>query len=410
MGKWLIPDDWDGVTWEQFVMCVPSSSEWVGNVKGAVYELSRQYNWEGESEVAGSASSIGMEVFESIMACNLIEAINGIKVALEMSGCCVPPGQGEDNEEGEEGGSVPSPIGEVVYQEPSAISDRKCKASNLVHESLRDAFFRLDELGADKLGVLGLALTASVVAAVFASFVASPIAGVIVLVAGSLAAFVARLIGVTVVLEDIWQVMDDNEQALVCAFYGSTTVNDAREMYLDLLTLGGLGSAEVGLVSLLMYNSLLNVLFFDTLGTAAFWPIYTGPISCDDCEPATCLWGFVTGGWGTGNLDIDSMQRTLASVPVAGAHTIQILLPEGSCFANRELSVISVSGWTNVVSYSNDLKCDDGVGGQNIVYDNSSTGDPPPSGIHTGALLRMFSATAFTAEVVLLNSGIKPPC
>jgi hypothetical protein len=410
MGKWLIPDDWDGVTWEQFVMCVPSSTEWIGNVKGAVYELSRQYNWEGESEAARSASATGMEVFESIMACNLIEAINGIKVALEMSGCCIPPGQGEDNEAGEEGGSVPSPIGTVVYEEPSPISDRKCKASNLIHESLRDAFFRLDEAGADKLGVLGLTLAASVVAAVFATFVASPIAGVIVLVAGSLAAFVARLIGVTVVLEDIWQIMDDNEQALICAFYSSTNVTSAREMYLDILELGGLGSAELGLVSLLMYNSLLNVLFFDTLDTAAFWPIYSGPVDCDACTPEECLWDFVNGTFGTGNLDIDSQPRTLTSVPNAGAHIIQITLPAGSCFANRELSVIGVAGWTNVASYSNDFLCDDGVGGYNFVYDNSSTGDPPPVGILTGAILRMASSTAFTANVRLLNSGVKPPC
>ena len=66
----------------------------------------------------------------------------------------------------------------------------------------------------------------------------------------------------------------------------STNAGDARSGYLALLT--GLGATEVELVSLLMTNGLMDLLYFDTPESAAYWDTYTGPVDCGyDCAQGT---------------------------------------------------------------------------------------------------------------------------
>lgn len=233
----------------------------------------------------------------SDMNCDIVGAINSLAQVIAANACGCPVGQGEDTEDGEEGGAIPSPVGDIVYEEPSTAPDRECKAANLIHDTLFDTFVQLDAYNVDDMSVLGLSLAVGVVAGIIASAVVTPMGGVLVAVAGSLAVFVARMLGVTVSLGDIVTAMTDRHGDLVCTLFNSTSASGAKSAYLAiLLEEVGISSIEADLVGLLMTNALMNVLFFDTAETVDFWPSYTGSIDCTSCVTLPTDWVFIPNG------------------------------------------------------------------------------------------------------------------
>lgn len=210
--------------------------------------------------------------------CSQLSEIAGTLASSGSCGCVV--GEGSDSTEGEEGGSVPRAVGSIEFQEPVVVTSRECKAANLIHETLRDAFDQLDQYPIEDWAELGLVFSIGIVAAVLAAL-AVPTVALLIAVAGAISIFTGKMIISTVSLADIVTELDLKAEELVCLLYNSTSVVDARDDYLALLT--GLTSLEVELVSLLMSNAVMNLLFFDTAESAAFWPTYTSPISCDTC-------------------------------------------------------------------------------------------------------------------------------
>lgn len=217
------------------------------------------------------------------MSCDIVGAINSLTSAIVAVSCGCEVGQGEDTDDGERGGAVPGPIGDIIYQEPAPVIDRDCKSANLVHFTLKDLFTELDRFNVDDMSTLGLVLVIGTVSGIIASVVATPMIGIIVGVAGAIAAFAARLIGVSISLANIVLAMTTGEEDLVCALFASSLASTAKADYLAQLQASGATAAEAALVGLLMTNAVLDILYFDTADTAAFWPTYVAPVDCSGC-------------------------------------------------------------------------------------------------------------------------------
>lgn len=326
---WIVPSDWDGVTYTPVILCCPASSEWLSVLGGAVSQMGNAWSYDADTGDFLEARQIGLEVYNSMSGCSeLITAINSLKVAVTVNACGCPVGQGDDTDDATETGPVPAPIGDIVYEAPAAVQDRKCKASNLIHETLRDVMNELDGYNVDDMGVLGLALVVSIVVGVIGSAVATPLVGIMLAVAGATAVFAARLVGVSVSLANIVSVMDANQQDLVCELYISTQASVARTDYLNTLMLNGVTALEAELVELLMTNALMDILYFDTAETAAFWPTYTGAIDCTQCDQTGCPLDLVDG---TGTITYDNVPFVISSVPESTYHVIRIYNSGGPC-------------------------------------------------------------------------------
>jgi hypothetical protein len=215
---------------------------------------------------------------------SIAEIISTINVAVANISCGCNVGQGEDNMDGERGGAVPDDVGDITYQEPSAVPDRDCKAANLLAETIRELFSQLAGYNVDDMATLGLAATVGIVTTIIASTLTGPMAIVIGAVAGILATFVARMFGLSVDFPTLVAVMDAEHSELVCLLYNSNSASQARDAYTDYLgSQPGISSAEITLLELIMTNAVMNTLFFDTPELAAFWPTYTALVDCSTC-------------------------------------------------------------------------------------------------------------------------------
>lgn len=319
---WIIPNDWDGVSQSLLIACIPDSPQWKSVVKGAIYLLTRGYEWDETTGTVTVAQAIGKDIYDSMGLCEeLLAAVVDIGNTLKANSCGCNIGQAEDTTEGESGGTVPPPIGDIVFTEPSVTPDRDCKAANEVHRFLRELIAELDSYNVDDMGTLGLALVVSIITGVLGSAVASPLAGVVLAVAGALSVFAARLLGVTLDLANMLSVMTTNGQDLVCALYNATTAAGARTDYLAICTSNGMSSVEAAALELLMTNGLMNILWFDTAETTAYWPTYTPEFDCTSCvEPEGCPWVFKDnqGPTGTGDLTKNGQLRTLTATQGSG--------------------------------------------------------------------------------------------
>lgn len=258
------------------------------------------------NNIGAIVNQYGLEVLD--MSCDVVSALGGITSAinamaagLAATQCGCDVGQGQDSNDGQEGGPLPDPVGDIQFSAPTAVPDRKCKAANLIHETVEKVFVDLDAYGVDDMSVLGLAFVVGVVAAVIGTSVSTPIGGLIAAVAGMVAVFAARLVGITVSLSDIVSVLATSEDDLVCALNGATSASAAKAAYqLVLDTEGTLSSGEKGLVGLLLTNSALNGLFFDANGLDDFLATYIPPVDCSTCPaPSSFFWTFPTDeqGW-----------------------------------------------------------------------------------------------------------------
>lgn len=272
----------------------------------------------------------------SDMSCDIVAAIGSLTSAIMATSCGCEVGQGSDTSDGERGGSVPDPVGDIVYEEPAAVTDRDCKAANLVHFTLKDTFTELDRYNVDDMSTLGLVLVIGTVSGIIASVVATPMVGVLVAVAGMLAAFSARLIGVSISLADIVTAMEDGEEDLVCALFASSLASTARADYLSQLEAHGASSIEAALVGLLMTNALLNILYFDTPDTAAFWSSYTAPVDCLPCSGFERIEFFKFGGGGDQGTFIGSNRFEVGDTVI-----VQSVAEEPGC-PDRELAAFNM--------------------------------------------------------------------
>jgi len=295
------------------------------------------------------------------MGCDIVASIDALTQVVASNACGCPVGQGEDTADGVQGGPVPPPIGNIVYQEPSAADDRSCKAANLIHQTLREIFIDLSAYNVDDMSVLGLSLVVGIVAGVIASTVVTPLGGVMVAVAGSLAVFVARMIGVTVSLADIVNAMSVRQTDLVCALFSSNSASTAKAAYLSVLSEQiPIGPAEEALVGLMMTNALMVTLFFDTPELVSFWPTYVGPVDCTGCA-GTPVFSLIEDVPGVPPATIVGSNRFLVGDKVtvitgadalcAGRWKIPAEFLQGGVQFAATIDVDMVSGWTDTCAF-----------------------------------------------------------
>jgi hypothetical protein len=236
---------------------------------------------------------------------DLITVQNNIAISQSLSvsidcGCNV--GKGPDNGEGEEGGDVPDPIGDIVYDEPAPIDDRKCKAADYLASWLRNTIFR-DILVAQSIDAktqLGVVLALGALGSILGLI--GGIAGAVVGgVGGLLLGAILAIIQQELDFSQIQDVLDLNIQALVCALYEATTVSQARSSFQQVLVDdGSLSSAEIAFTMLWLPNALLNLLFFDITSpfdSAVFFDGYAFVTGCDECGgPALTDWVILQNG------------------------------------------------------------------------------------------------------------------
>lgn len=195
----------------------------------------------------------------------------------QTSDCGCTVGEGLDTEAAEEGGDVPPPVGSIEFQEPSEADDRKCKAANVIHFSARDAIDDLDQYPVETWTQYGLVFAIGVVVTILAA-IATPAVALVVAIAGAISIFAGKLAIEGVSLGDIVAEMDANQDELVCTLYNSTDAATAKSDYLAILS--ALTAIELEIVGLLLPNASVDLLFFDTPESEAFWDTYTAPVDC----------------------------------------------------------------------------------------------------------------------------------
>lgn len=346
-------------------------------------------------------------------SCDIVSAINQLTQAIVATSCGCEVGQGSDTSDGVNGGPIPPPVGDIIYQEPSTVQDRNCKAANLVHQTLLDLFTDLDAYNVDDMGVLGLVVAIGVVTGIIASTILTPMGGIIVGVAGALAAFVAKMIGVTVSLADIVGAMSIRQTDLVCALYSSSSASTAKTAYLDVLSEEiGFGAAERALVDLMMFNAFMNTLFFDTAELASFWPGYTGPVDCSTClapiisdiEDVPGFPGAVIIGSDRFLVGDTVVVQTTDDQLCAGRQKAAVEILVGVGQIETTLALGSVSGWSETCAFpcaeNNSVIWGDGFDPVRIVW--ACNVQPATAGQAGSAVVKVESATVTTFSLTRL--------
>lgn len=349
-----------------------------------------------QDDISDIKNNYGLEVMD--VTCDIVNAIQSITFAIQstQTACGCPVGQGADNNSGVEGGVPPDPIGDIVYDYPDpAVTERKCKAANSVYWTIYNIFFQLDENNVDEMGVLGLAVVVGLIGAIIGAAALGPMGGLVVAVAGIIAIFTARLIGLEVELEAIVLAMVTDEDDLICALYDATTAEDAHDAYEGVLVANGtLTAIDIALVMLFLPNAVTNILFFSVEGSESFFDGYVPPNDCTACVPQPADWILAPSGFfgatsdegtlGTGTINQDGTEFTLSSVKNTAGGPVDNIIAivvnaeiGGSANCDAYIGQIEVTDWasneiTNMGWVCQDLNaCDfppisSGIGGVGV--------------------------------------------
>jgi hypothetical protein len=199
------------------------------------------------------------------LTCDLVQAINGLAGVISASttaDCACQIGSDVDTTDGEEGGSLPDPVNGVPYEESDPITDRKCLASNYIHQSIRDVVKELKLNRADSYVFAGLQFVLTLVTTVIGGLIAGPFGLLVGAVVGSSLGMALGLFTGSFSLTLLLTAIEADEQAAVCALFDATSAGQARTNYTTYLLDEGATSLEIEFVEFLLSNNLLNLLFF----------------------------------------------------------------------------------------------------------------------------------------------------
>lgn len=216
------------------------------------------------SSVANIANSVVLEV--SPVTCDLVGTLNAIAAALgSQSGasCGCDVGTGPDTDNGQEGGALPGPVSGVDWTEPDPITNRKCKASNYIHNAVRDAVNELDLNRVDTYAYAGFAFMVSLVSTIVLGVVAGPFG---LLAGAAISAWVSMallLLRGSVSLAALYDAIVADEAGAICSLFRATDAVSARAAYSAVLTAEGASALEVEFAEYLLSNNVLDMLFFE---------------------------------------------------------------------------------------------------------------------------------------------------
>ena len=249
MTKLLIPQDWNGIDKEVWLICAPASPGWRQALRTAVGSLHRGRTWDRSSGEIVKAQQIGWEIYDDMTTCNdmvtalqsIATALAGMSQTINVSGVCceqilppdpvIPPDPGDYPVPG--GGNTPP-----GFVDPPAYDAAVCAAVNGLLWSFRryaDAVLKGSQLWTAAAAVVAL------LAALFPEPVTTAV-GTVSFVA--LASVLAASLIYADALEDgadqfiAW--LDANRQDLVCDAYAAQSglmaaVSDIRRVKSALL-------------------------------------------------------------------------------------------------------------------------------------------------------------------------------
>ena len=316
---WLTSDDWDGQSYRLLVSCVPNSSNWQSVFFGALYELTRVWNWEqgpGQAITPEQAASTGLEVFMSTGSCDfreIADAIERLSVSLALRfECACPEGTGSEAEE--QSGSEP-PVGPgTPWPDKAAYLDDKCIIANVMWEQFREVVRLLASHNVDSLFSGGVSLAVGIVATMLVATAAT--AG-IALVVGVVSGIIALLSSQAAFsFSDMLASMDANKTDIVCALYNAPDADTAKTDFVAAIDDGTLSAIEQQVLSLMAVNQFFNQLFTIPANVLSITP--ANPIDCATACVTPCVLGFTgAGGFtnplGSGDLSLSGVQRTLTA-------------------------------------------------------------------------------------------------
>lgn len=357
------------------------------------------------------------------LTCDLVGAINNLTVTLNQSmqiSCGCEVGQDSDAEDGQEGGSLPDPVGGVPYVAADPIADRKCKAANYIHDQIRDVIAELDQKRVDDYGFAGLVAIIPIVTTIIGGIALPPFGALVGLVAGAIIDLALGLFKVSFDLGLLKSAIEADEFEAVCTLYNATTADGARSAYTAHLQDEGATSLEVAAVEKLMPNAVMNLLFFAWGESETTLTSYVATVDCSTCPAPPCDLKpiFVNGvDHGSGDYTKDDSSRVLSSVqdPVTLLHYISIevgdYIEEGwNCadlesvcpdHENHQLWVVSYSGY-NFAGHSSRVLCEDGV---SITPEITGSGLPNPIGSYArSTAIEWASTTAWTMTCKLRDT------
>lgn len=325
---WIVPDDWDGHSYKNWMFCAPCSQQWDGIVRGAIYNLSRARNWDAATGDFLSAAALGKEVYFSMGNCNdgflaIAAAIEQLAAAQSSSGgsCHCPEGTGTELDGDSE--NEPTVFGPgTPWPTEEAYRDDKCHVANVMWEQYREVLQQLSSFNVDSLLTLGVSLGVAGIAAILTGLVAT---GPIVVVSGIATGIFTLMAGTPgFSFSDILTSFDSNKQDIVCALYNATTGTQAHDDFVAAIDDGTLTVFEQSILGLMTTMGFINQIFETPADVLAVTP--TSPINCDDCATGPLFWAtnFQFGAYtanpagapmGSGDLTIGGTNVTLSSVP-----------------------------------------------------------------------------------------------
>jgi hypothetical protein len=198
-----------------------------------------------------------------------------------------------EQESGTEGGTPP----EGTSSPDPSISERKCKAANMIYDDLKAIIDQLDlqDIGTwDLVGVVPSSDLLGQIITTVGGWVGSAISSVAGMVLNAAAWLLSTFASLS--FSNISSVMNTYHQDLVCALYNATDAETARADFLTILTDNGVSTVESAFVEFLMPMNVLNVLFFavDNPDSEATLDGYMGSVDCATACPEI-WWGCLEG-------------------------------------------------------------------------------------------------------------------
>lgn len=316
---YILPDDWDGASYELWFLCMPCSPQWKGIIKGAVYEASREYNWEGTNVQKEIGSLTAWGVYDSMSNCN--DGLLAIAAAIERmtasgSGasvaCCNTPEQTGTELEGESA-DEPTVFGPgEQWPSEEAYLDDKCLVANRLWLDYRNVVEQLDNYNVDSLLAGGVSIAVGIIATILTAGTASVAISAVLGSASGLVTLLAATLGFG--FTTLIASLDNNKQALVCALYNASNGQAAKDAWANELDDGSLSAFEIQVMNILNVMQYFNLLFEPTSEVLA--DPAPSPIDCDTCPEATSIkfqLGIDLLDRGSGSLVDDDASRILAS-------------------------------------------------------------------------------------------------
>lgn len=361
--------------------------------------------------VAALQNRFGLEV--AFMNCDeLLNAIRSIASAISApatSATSCEVGSQVDIVETFEGGSLPEDVAGISWFPATGITDRKCKAANYIHQSLRNIIQVFIDNNLDTYTGLGLSFMLAMVAGLIGTVVAGPLGGLAGAIFGAFLAITGTVFEGFVDLDVLLAAILADESAAVCALYSSSDTDGARADYGAYLTANGAGVVEVTVANYILSNSVLSLLYFAYLdselviGNVTVEEVCTG---CDTCQETQIL-PLGDGGGGTitplggGVFLLEGDDEGTVDGNYRASLCVNLLAGFGvSCGPQMQMSVDNIIGGPflgGTVGFQ--MHEDDGFGGYDLLYGAGV----PWVGNLTGRYCVFVGSGDFSVEVTVID-------